>query len=82
MKSVGVARYLGDQFNSKGNYVDLCKERVGRSKGSTFELILLYREVKFGTRLVENMLTLYQSALLPQLIYKGESWSNITDKDY
>ena len=74
IKSVGVARYLGDQFNSKGDYVDLCKERVGRAKGSTFELIALCREVKFGTR--------YQSVFLPRLIYNCESWSNMTDKDY
>ena len=36
IKSVGVARYLGDQFSSKGDYVDLCKEQFGRAKGSTF----------------------------------------------
>ena len=82
IKSVGVARYLGDQFNSKGDYVDLCKERVGRAKGSTFELIALCREVKFGTRQIESMLTLYQSVFLPRLIYNCESWSNMTDKDY
>ena len=50
IKSVSVVSYLGDQFNSKGDYVDLCKERVQRAKGSTFELIALCREVKFGTR--------------------------------
>ena len=32
IKSFGVARYLGDQFNAKGDYVDLCKEPVGRAK--------------------------------------------------
>ena len=65
IKSVGVARYLGDQFNSKGDYVDLCKERVRRAKGSTFELIALCREVRSGTRQMENMLILYQSVFLP-----------------
>ena len=82
IKSVGVAWYLGDQFNSKGDYVDLCKERVGRAKGSTFELIALCREVKFGTRQIESMLILYQSVFLPRLICNCESWSNMTDKDY
>ena len=82
MKSVGVAWYLGDQFNYKGNYVDLCKERVGRLKGSTFELIALCREIKFGTRQIENMPILYQSVFLSRLIYNCESWSNMTDKDY
>ena len=82
IKSAGVARCLEDQFNSKGDYVDLCKERVGRAKGSTFELIALCREVKFGTRQIENMLILYQSVFLPRIIYNCESWSNMTDKDY
>ena len=65
IKSVDVPRYLEDQFNSKGNYVDLCKERVERVKGSTFELIVLCCEVTFGSRQMENMLTLYQSVFLP-----------------
>ena len=79
IKSVGVAKYLGNQFKSKGDYVDLCKERVGRAKGSTYELIAFCREVKFGTRQIENMLILYQSVFLPRLIYNCESWSNMTD---
>ena len=48
IKSVVVARYLG---------------RVGRAKGSTFELIALCCEVKFGTRQIENKLILYQSVI-------------------
>ena len=55
IKSVDVARYLRDQFNSKGNFVDFCKELVGRGKRSNFELIAFCREVKFGTRQIENM---------------------------
>ena len=70
IKPVEVARYLGDKFNSKGNYTDLCKDRVDRAKGSTFEFIALCREVKSGTRQIENMLTLYQSVFPPaQLLY-------------
>ena len=56
IKPVEAARYLGDKFNSKGNYTDLFKDRADRAKGSTFELIALCREVKFGTRQIENML--------------------------
>ena len=73
IKSFGVARFLGDQFDSKGNYVGLCKERVGRAKGSTFELIALRCEAKFGIRQIENMLILYQSLFLLRLIYNCES---------
>ena len=82
IKSVGEARYLGDQFNSTGDYVDLCKKRDGRAKRSTFELIALCREVKFGTRQIENMPILHWYVFLPRLIYNCESWSNMTDKDY
>ena len=82
IKTVETARYLGDKFNSKGNYPDLCKDRVDRAKSSTFELIALCREVKFRTRQIENMLILYQSVFLPRLIYNCESWSNMTPKDY
>ena len=82
IKSLDAARCVGDQSSSKGNYVDLCKERVGRAKGSTFDLIVLCRKVKFGTEQIENMLILYQSVFLPGLIYNCESWSNLTDKGY
>ena len=82
IKPVEIARYLGDKFSSKGNYTDLCKDRADRAKGSTFELIAPCREVKFGTRQIENMLILYQSVFLPRLLYNCESWSNMTPKDY
>ena len=77
IKLVEAARYLGDKFNSKRNYTDLCKDRVDRAKGSTFELIAVCR-VKFGTRQIENMLILYQSEFLPWLFYNCEPWSNMT----
>ena len=60
----------------------MCKDRVDRAKGSTFELIALCKEVKSGTRQIENMLILYQSVFLPRLIHNCESWSNMTPKDY
>ena len=82
IKAVEAVRYSGDKFNSKGNYTDLCKDKVDRAKSSTFELIALCREVKFGTGQIENMLMLYQSVFLPRLIYNCESWSNMTPKDY
>ena len=82
IKTVETARYLGDKFNSQGNYTDLCKDRVDRAKGSTFELIALCKEVKFGTRQTENMFIMCQSVFLPRLIYNCESWSNMTPKDY
>ena len=82
IKPVEAARYLGDQFSSKGNYTELCKDRVDRAKGSTFELIALCREVKFGTRQIDNMFILYQSVFLPRLIYNCESWPNMIPKDY
>ena len=73
IKTVETARYFGDKFNSQGNYTHLCKDRVDRAKGSIFELIALCREVKFGTRQIEDMLILYQSVFLPRLIYNCES---------
>ena len=39
IKPVEAAIYFGDKFNSKGNYTDLCKDRLDRAKSSTFELI-------------------------------------------
>ena len=47
-----------------------------------FELIALCREVKFGTRQIDNMLILYQPVFLSGLIYNCESWSHTTQKDY
>ena len=36
IKSVEVARYLDNKFSSKGNYTDLCKDRVDRAKKFQF----------------------------------------------
>ena len=33
IKPVNVANYLGDSFDSKGRYADLCKDRVDRERG-------------------------------------------------
>ena len=82
IEPVEADRYLGYRFSSKGTYTDLCKDRVDGAKDSTFELIALCREVKFGTLQKENMLILYQSVFFPRLIYNCESWSNMTPKDY
>ena len=60
----------------------MCKELVGRAKGSTLDLIALCCEKKFGILQIENMLILYQCVFLPGLIYNCESWSNVTDIDY
>ena len=50
LQLVNVAKYLGNSFNSKGSYADLCKNRVDRALGSTHELLALYREVNLGLR--------------------------------
>ena len=47
IKPVEVPRYPGGKFSSKGNFTDLCKDRVDRAKGSTFQLIVPCREVKY-----------------------------------
>ena len=41
IKLVNVAKYLGDSFNSKGSYADLCKDRVDKARDSTHELLAL-----------------------------------------
>ena len=65
IKLVDVVNYLGDSFNSKGSYADLCKDRVDRARGSTHELLALCREVTFATQQIKTMLILYQSIFLP-----------------
>ena len=82
IKLVNAAKYLGDSFNLKGSYADLCKDRVDRERGSTHKLLALCREVTFRTQEIETMLILYQSLFLPRLIYNCESWSNLRTKDY
>ena len=56
---VNVAKYLGDSFNSKDSYADLCKDRLDRARRSTHELLALRREVTFGSQEIEAMLILY-----------------------
>ena len=59
----------------------MCKDGVDKAKGSTFELIALCKEVKFGKQQIENMLILCQSVFLPRLIHNCESLSNMTPKE-
>ena len=82
IKLVNVAKYLGDCFNSKRNYADLCKDRVDRARGSTHELLALCGEITFGTQQIETMLILYQSIFLPRLIHSCELWSNLRTNNY
>ena len=82
IKLISVVRYLGESFNSKGSYADLCKDRVDMARGSTHELLALCGEVTFGTQQIELMLILYQSVFLPRLIYSCESCSDWRTKDY
>ena len=77
IKLVNVAKYLGNSFNTKGSYADLCKDIVDSARSSTHELLALCREVTFGTQQIETMLILYQSIFFPRLIYNCESWSNL-----
>ena len=81
MKVEETFKYLGDTFNSKGNNVALCKHRVDKPMGSIIEIISLCKETNFGKHQIFTMMVMYQSVLLPRLIYNCESWSNLTHKD-
>ena len=63
---------LTDTVNSKGDNVALCKQRADKSLGSTIEIVSLCKENNFGKHQIYSMITLYQSVLLPRLIYNCE----------
>ena len=69
-------RYLEDIFNSQGNNSDLCKDRLGRAIVTSIEKISLCKEVNFGKNqvLLSNMLLLYESVILPRLVYNCEAF--------
>ena len=50
MKVKGSFKYLGDTFNSKGDNVALCKQRVDQSGESTIEIISLCKETNFVSK--------------------------------
>ena len=60
----------------------MTEERIKKSVGSTIKLIFLCKEVQFGDSQIDNMLLLYQSIILPRLIYNCEAWSSISENDY
>ena len=82
LKVVTQFKYLGDILNSRGDNSEMIKDRVGKAVGTTNEIISLCKEVNFGTNQISNMLLLYRSIFIPRLIYNGETWINITLKDY
>ena len=74
--------YLGDVVNDKGDNTALCKDRTDKAVGTIIELFSICKEVNFGKFKISNLLTLYQSAVIPRLIYNCEAWSNLKAKDY
>ena len=60
----------------------MIKDRAGQAVGTMNEVICLCKEVNFGKNQISNMLLLYRSIFIPQLIYNCETWTNITLKDY
>ena len=81
MKVDETFKYLGDTFNSKGDNVALCKQRVDKSVESIIEIISLCKETNFGKHQIFSLMVMHQSVFLPRLIYNCESWSNLTHKD-
>ena len=74
-------KYLADTFNSKGDNVALCKNRVDKSVGSKTEIISLCKETNFGKHQMIFMIVMYHSLFLPRLIYNCKSWSTLTHKN-
>ena len=50
VKTMRVVRYLGGNFNCKGNNKDLGKERVKKATGTIIESMALCRETCFGIK--------------------------------
>ena len=81
VKSVCFACYLDDHFNIKGDNQKLCAELCSRAKGTVIELMVICREVVFGRKQIEVMLSLYKSVFFPRLLYNCEAWWNLSKND-
>ena len=81
IQSVRKVRYLGDVFSDKGYNSELCKDRHNKMKGTITELFALSEGIKFGTKQIESLLSLYKTVFLPRLVYNCEAWSGLTIKN-
>jgi DNA-binding protein len=78
MEKVSVAKYLGDQFNDKGNNKDLIDARAKRANGRTITITAMCEEGSLGKYLIITMLFLYRMMFVPTMLFNAEAWSHLT----
>ena len=74
-------KYLGDVFNSKGNYNDLIKDRCDKGKGCITNSIALCDNPIFGVYTIECLLMLHQSMFLGSVLFNSQAWSYLTQQN-
>ena len=81
IKIEGVAKYLGDLFNSRGNNDALLDDR---GKTATRCLVTCLAEcyaVTRGCKALESLLLLYKCVYIQSILFNSEAWDNLSEKD-
>ena len=81
MKVASSARYLGDIITSKGGSQDTITKRRNEGWGRVSEIMGLISEIPSGCLRIQIGLKMRETKLCNGLIFNGEAWSSISDKD-
>ena len=81
MKVASSAKYLGDIITSKGGSQDTIIKRRNEGWGRVSEIMGLISEIPSGCLRIQIGLKMRETKLCNGLIFNGEAWSSISDKD-
>ena len=74
-------KYLGDVFNSRGDYRDLIDDRTRKATVCTVNSIALCNDSQMGKYALFALLLLYVVVFLPTVLYNSKTWNNLTKND-
>ena len=78
---VGKAKYLGDIFNCKGDYMDLIEDRTRKATVCTVNSMALCNDIQMGKYALFALLLLYVVVFIPTVLFNSKTWNNLTKND-
>ena len=76
-----VYKYMGMMLNEKGDLKDHLIYKKSKVIGITASIKQIGSDFQVGTEWLKVQLQLYETCLVPSLIYGLEGWSNIKEKE-
>ena len=81
MKESQQEKYLGDLVNSNGTIRSTIEDRKSKGFGIVNEILAILDEIPLGRFKMEIGLKLRQAMFLNGILYNGEAWHALTEKE-